>query len=643
MINATPVRPASSDASPAVSQPPSMSPSTSSVVPPAPPAAPPAEIAAGTPAGPRLNKVPSKKFNPKILVGLVVLLVVVVGALAGLFLTQQGQDLRQQAADDLGGATGGLDFCDSNGCNVGSAFGPNCYVNHWTCDRNTDVGNGCQDNLLAQGVQSASFSRSCGTEQIDVFCNGNPLADFVSRVHPTACGAEQPPGDTINCPSPNQCVPLGSATASVACGLSGMEPGSGNCGAGQTCCRPSTYVPQCPWDSSGVGSSCIGDGVFAPQGTCQGGSNNGGNCTLDSHCGGGGRCVGFVPCCPGLTGEGDGVCKCPSGSPPPQPSPSPPTQSACGGPCQTTADCRPAATGVQVVCRNNTCQNLTCPEGQTIPGANCSCGVANLTCGQRCGHGFGLCNSTNGTGSICTFTSGVACSGESQQTYCVGFTNWQVSNPAFTANFCGNTGSGNSYLIRKADNKTSGFTQEEIQSTCAICGDGILHIGEECDEGANNGSETATCDTNCKRKDIVTYACNSTCTTDAQCQTSNPGYVCDPSARTCRLASNPTSTTCEPLAAAACLNISLNVNGQQVAFGADDPVRGDIIQLVCAQAPRAARYIFRVTEPNGQLVILQSVNGSNVSQPYNVTKAGAFKAQCQICTGAANSTCLPFE
>lgn len=43
----------------------------------------------------------------------------------------------------------------------------------------------------------------------------------------------------------------------------------------------------------------------------------------------------------------------------------------------------------------------------------------------------------------------------------------------------------------------------------------------------------------------ITYACNSACDTDAQCQGVDEDYVCDETSNTCRLESNPTSVTCE--------------------------------------------------------------------------------------------------
>lgn len=61
--------------------------------------------------------------------------------------------------------------------------------------------------------------------------------------------------------------------------------------------------------------------------------------------------------------------------------------------------------------------------------------------------------------------------------------------------------------------------------------------GNRCRLDSNRGSESCTPQTS-------TYACNSDCTTNAQCQTVNSNYICSNSK--CRLSSNPTATNCQP-------------------------------------------------------------------------------------------------
>ena len=97
--------------------------------------------------------------------------------------------------NDAGGSGGGgaggsnCDYkCTNNGCQCNSG---DCQVSHWKCDRITNLGGGCQDGTPKIGT-SASFSASCGSEQIDVVCNGKNI-DFRSRTNTTACGSTPKP------------------------------------------------------------------------------------------------------------------------------------------------------------------------------------------------------------------------------------------------------------------------------------------------------------------------------------------------------------------------------------------------------------------------------------------------------------------
>lgn len=77
-----------------------------------------------------------------------------------------------------------------------------------------------------------------------------------------------------------------------------------------------------------------------------------------------------------------------------------------------------------------------------------------------------------------------------------------------------------------------------------------------------------------------------------------------------------------------------------------NPHVGDSILLGCGQVQGAARYVFRVTEPDGNVVNLQPLDvtaAPRTSQAYTITKQGRHYAQCQICTGQADSTCFAYE
>ena len=64
--------------------------------------------------------------------------------------------------------------------------------------------------------------------------------------------------------------------------------------------------------------------------------------------------------------------------------------------------------------------------------------------------------------------------------------------------------------------------------------------GNKCRLASNPTSET------CQPKE-QTYSCNSSCETDAQCQTANVNYICSSEyGNVCRLASNPSANNCQP-------------------------------------------------------------------------------------------------
>lgn len=114
--------------------------------------------------------------------------------------------LKDQNYDEVGLCALGMSGCDNSGTGTGPGGQPmscdftcsssgckcnkpdnECLVNHWKCNRIDNLTGGCQDGTPKTG-QSASFSESCGSEQIDVWCHGDSVA-FRSRVNSVACGA----------------------------------------------------------------------------------------------------------------------------------------------------------------------------------------------------------------------------------------------------------------------------------------------------------------------------------------------------------------------------------------------------------------------------------------------------------------------
>lgn len=140
----------------------------------------------------------------------------------------------------------------------------------------------------------------------------------------------------------------------------------------------------------------------------------------------------------------------------------------------------------------------------------------------------------------------------------------------------------------------------------------------------------------------TSYFCNSTCNTDAQCQTADSNFTCNASeGNRCRLTSNPTSSECQPAVGPMCLSLSLTNISNPNAGATDDPELGDAVNFTCGLVNDADHYIFRVIEPDNNIVDLNATGAT--SAQYTITKDGMHYAQCQICTGADDSTCHAYE
>jgi hypothetical protein len=60
--------------------------------------------------------------------------------------------------------------CNSNSCSISSTyFGSSCFVDYYYCPDGVNGDSSCIENPKS-GLQSASFSKSCGVEQIDIYC-----------------------------------------------------------------------------------------------------------------------------------------------------------------------------------------------------------------------------------------------------------------------------------------------------------------------------------------------------------------------------------------------------------------------------------------------------------------------------------------
>jgi hypothetical protein len=125
----------------------------------------------------------------------------------------------------------------------------------------------------------------------------------------------------------------------------------------------------------------------------------------------------------------------PTAQPSTQPSATPYTNGICGDHCQTDSQCVGSSEypQIRVGCRGGECVNLDCEEagGTTIPGPLCACrGVAH-SCGEPCGAGIGLCDSSLGVS--CQYLSKSQCSPSTRWPICApsGTTAGSATGPLF--------------------------------------------------------------------------------------------------------------------------------------------------------------------------------------------------------------------
>lgn len=175
-----------------------------------------------------------------------------------------------------------------------------------------------------------------------------------------------------------------------------------------------------------------------------------------------------------------------------------------------------------------------------------------------------------------------------------------------------------------------------------------------------NGSEDAICSTDLVVR--VKGQCNEACTRNSDCaDTSEQDLICHPTAQggRCRLTANTASETCElssptptPTSTAkptptptpkpgVCISIAMtNITDP------NQPAKpGNVVRFTCGNVIGAARYRFRVRQPNGQIVSVNpSTATSNISANYTIpNQFGQYAAQCSVCTGAGDNTCSAWE
>jgi hypothetical protein len=139
----------------------------------------------------------------------------------------------------------------------------------------------------------------------------------------------------------------------------------------------------------------------------------------------------------------------------------------------------------------------------------------------------------------------------------------------------------------------------------------------------------------------TSYYCNSSCETNDQCQTNDSNLICNTEENNrCRLSTNTSSAECQPAVGPMCLDIDLN-DSQSGVILTEDPSFGDSVKFTCAEVAGVDHYIFRVIEPDNNIIDLLATG--RTSSSYIINKSGKFFAQCQICTTSSDDSCNSYE
>lgn len=523
-----------------------------------------------------------KKLSPKMVVGLLALILTIVGGLAAFLLSESSQDIRQQASgtvytvtecmNEISGGNAQQYAATVNGCEMG---GGTWNVGACRCD---------------------NANSRC---TVDAHCSGDEVCNVTT-------GDCQTKGDAIG----------GGGGCNINTTYSAGD-------AGDLCCVGG--VSEC---KSGACSGS-GDGTF---GTCLGGSGGpitGPTCDGpgEIRCGG---CGGFCSTDPSKTCNEQAKDRC--------------GEVITGGSCAITI---PGVVDTYDEANNSCthyCTNIPGKDGDACPNVNRPCqyvGPENPRYDDLCpeGNGFSEYGWNNTTGCFEDLPNNVVvtsyycpcpnndCSTEGLGQGCQ--ENRQVGLACYQTGTCG---------ILQVDVDTEAPVAGQPQHTSRN-----KFITSGCNEvPAVTPTPVVTSSPNPSTPPPTSYFCNSNCTTNAQCEGADDDFICSAAhGNKCRLEVNPGSATCQPAVGPMCLSISMTNASNPTAPATADPEFGDAVTFTCGLVNGANRYIFRVIEPDGTIVNLTATGAT--SAQYNIDQSGAFVAQCQICTGAAESTCHAYE
>ncbi len=643
---------------------------------------------------------PKRKFNIKLLLGAVVLLLIIIGAAAGLYLTQFGQDLRQQAyvgqsctysagcsntgevctkpgGGECNGASGctcqvpvnNFPLCNSQSVNAFQSCDayPNTSVNECTGVQKTVA---CTSNYTKWICGNKNWVPNYGASGNGEGCSGCAWPLTNGQCCPAGVDACNPNTDNYKCiadPFVAECKSWANTscpanqqgywkaiawcnTPGCECGPNGLfssysGPGCDCGGGGIQCNDQCSTTAQCQAVNSAW--SCLpgGDGfnrcrlTSNPSSTsCQPGTTT---YQCNSDCSTTAQCQGSLGSAYSCVTN-----KCRLTANPTSPTCTPATVYQCNSDCTTTAQCQ-GSLGATYSCVTNKCRLTANPTSPTCTPATVYQCNSDCTTTAQCQGSLGSAYScvtnkcrltANPTSATCTPTTTYQCNSD-----CTTTAQCAAVNPAWScvSNKCRLTANPTSATCTPA-------TVYQCNSDCTTSvqcqgslGANYSCVTNKCRLTANPTSPTCT--------PATVYQCNSDCTTTAQCQGSlGTTYSCV--TNKCRLTANPTSPTCTPAVGPMCKDVAILDKDDNELDPKAVPSSffiSQVIKLRCApdnlENPLIQKYQFRITEPTGKVIegtALNPTGTARVSLPYTIKESGSFKAQCRICL--TDGTCQTY-
>jgi hypothetical protein len=602
---------------------------------------------------------PRKKTNLKLVVGVVVLFLVLLGSGVGFYLSQQTQDIRQQAVEPVSVEAGECAFptcdaeCSLTSCNVSCEPNTPCTTGKNTFYCEGERSDGCNeltafasDNTGA--IDSTNPDYWCTTYQIDAWARNNTNNNieesasevgFIGRNGKVCkwddsacvasdpefwnCASETPPPET---PPPPSGTPVPSTfscnsycTSNNQC--TGVDPNYS--------CVTISLGGWTSWLNS-TGAVSVGSGAITGFATA-----NFNNTELKQYAVRGGQL--WVRTYTERTGysswndstgaiSGTGITNLVSFS----------------GYVQANGNTKQYAVGDNKLFTREQI-NGTWTAWNDTTGATTGTGTGTLT-------GFDNYVQANGNEKQAAVRNGVLYIRERINGT---WTSWAVNNAASTA------GEGTLYSFSAFINLDGIIRQYAIRGPGLYARD---NADKRCRLTTNTTSTTcspATTPTPTPTPTPAPLTCNSECTLglgEDPCTAVNSLWSCYSGDGTatdlkgnCRLTSYPTSTTCTAPDELMCKDVAiLDQNNNEIdpktvpsPFSVDQ-----IIKLRCsADRPSIEinHYEFRITQPNGTIIDGSALNPGGttaISLPYTIPMSGTFKAQCRLCLTVGG--CQPY-